>query len=153
MFDGAVDGIRVKGRIEIEIVRGDGSVERDVFENLVTTYGKNAMTDQMLASPSLAKPTHIGVGTGTTPAAIGDTALGTQWSTRGALSPIAARTNNVLVCAVTFSAGFFSGQTITEYGLFSHLANAACWCRQVQTPGKTLTVADALTVTWSLTFG
>jgi hypothetical protein len=147
------DGVLIKGHIKIEITHEDGTVETDEFDNLITTYGKNSAADLMLASPTLAKPSHIAVGTGTNTPALGDTALQTQYSVRNALSPAAIRTNNVLTCATTFSVGFFSGQVITEYGLFSHSSNATCWARQVQTPGKNLSSSDALTVTWSLTFG
>jgi hypothetical protein len=146
------EGLKIVGKVRAEIVRGDGSVEVYEFYNILTTYGKDSITDNLLQSVTRGKPTHIQVGTGTTPAAIGDTALGTPFGARQALSPAISRTANALTAQTTFAAGYFSGQNITEYGLFSHLTNAECWCRQVQT-AKNLTSADALTVTWTLTVG
>lgn len=79
--------------------------------NTVTTAGKNALLDQLLASPTLGKPTHMAVGTGTP----SGTALGTELD-RNALTS-KNRSTNVVTMVGDWAAGDGTG-AITEAGVF-----------------------------------
>lgn len=95
------------------VLRGpDGRVKasRHLF-NTVTTAGKNAIMDQLLASPTLGKPTHMGVGTSTPTG----TALGTELD-RNALTS-KTRSSNVVTMVGDWAAGDGTG-AITEAGVF-----------------------------------
>lgn len=98
--------------LHLALVGPDGQVKetRDVF-NTVTTAGKNAVMDQLLASPTLGKPTHMAIGTGTP----GGTALGAE-ADRNALTS-KNRSGAVITMVGDWAAGDGTG-AITEAGVF-----------------------------------
>ena len=89
---------------------GNVKAVRHVY-NTVTTPGKNAAMDQLLASPSLGKPTHMAIGTGSP----SGTALGTELD-RNALTS-KTRSNAVVTMVGDWAAGDGTG-AITEAGVF-----------------------------------
>ena len=74
------DGIKVRGDLNIVLRGPDGKIkdERNV-QNLVVTDGLNLICSRLKDATDSA-PSHMGIGTGTTAAAAGDTALGTEAS-------------------------------------------------------------------------
>jgi hypothetical protein len=144
------DPVPVTGALKITLTDKDGNVieERNV-DNLVTTLGKNGIADQILASPSLGKPTHMAVGTGTTAAALGDTALVTE-AARVALTS-KTRSANVITYVATFGAGTGTG-ALTEAGIFDAATTGNLWNRVVfSVINKDATAS--LTLTWTTTVG
>lgn len=106
------DGMKLIGVIEFHLWGPDGELkDYRRIENTVTTAGKNAAADQLLASPSLGKPTHIAIGTGTP----SGTALGSELD-RNALAT-KTRSGAVVTMTATWAPGDGTG-AITEEGVF-----------------------------------
>jgi hypothetical protein len=115
---------------------------RSVY-NTVTTAGKNGAMDQILASPSLNKPTHMAIGTGTP----SGTALGTELD-RNALTS-KTRSNAVVTMVGDWAAGDGTG-ALTEAGVFDASSNGNMW---LSTTFSVINKAagDALQITWTFT--
>ena len=90
---------------------------------------------------------HMGIGTGSTAAAAGDTALGSQ-SVRSALTTTTVNTNEVTYVA-TFSAGSGTG-AITEAGIFNASSSGTMLCRTVFSVVNK-GASDSMTITWTVT--
>lgn len=132
--------------LHLEVVlRGpDGKIKQRIRKyNTVTTAGKNAVMDQLLASPTLGKPTHMGIGTGTG----GTTALNTEVD-RNALTS-KNRSGAVVTMVGDWAAGDGTG-AITEAGVFdaSSTGNMHLYS-SFATINKA--AGDSLTLTWTLT--
>lgn len=127
------------------VLRGpDGSVKETRVANTVTTAGKNGAADQLLASPSLGKPTHMAVGTGTP----GATALGAE-TDRNALTS-KTRSNAVVTMVGDWAAGDGTG-ALTEAGVFDAASAGNMWLSaSFATVNKA--AGDTLQITWTLTF-
>lgn len=139
------DGIEVRGHVAFRLEHEDGSVEEWEVENLVTTAGKAGIADQILLSPTLAKPTHMAIGTGT-PAA---NALGAELD-RNALTS-KTRSGAVVTFACSWAAGEGTGALI-EAGVFDAASVGNMWCSTTFAV-KNKGAADTLTATWTLTIG
>jgi hypothetical protein len=126
------------------VLRGpDGKVKEVRQSNTVTTSGKNGIADQILAAPSLGKPTHMAVGTGS-PAA---NALGVELD-RNALTS-KNRSTNVVTMVGDWAAGDGTG-ALTEAGIFDAGAAGNMWCSTSFAVVNKL-AADTLSITWTLT--
>lgn len=122
----------------------DGNIkdQREGF-NTVTTAGKNAIADQYLASPSLGKGTHMGIGTGTG----GTTTLNTEIDRNAFTSK--TRSGAVVTMTTDWAAGDGTG-AITEAGVFdaSSSGNMHLYTTfSVVTKGA----SDTLQIVWTLT--
>lgn len=129
------------------VLRGpDGKIkDRRFIHNTVTTNGKYGVADQILLSPTLNKPTHMAIGTGT-PAA---NALGTELD-RNALTS-KTRSNAVVTFVADWAAGDGTG-AITEAGVFDAATTGNMWMSSsfsVINKGA----GDTLQITWTLTVG
>jgi len=113
--------------------------------NLVVTAGKEWVADRMNNANTVM--THMAVGTGTTAAAAGDTALGTQLD-RNALSSTTV-TNNTIEYACTWAAGDGTG-AITEAGIFDASTGGDMLARTVFSVVNK-GAADSMTITWTIT--
>lgn len=111
--------------------------------NTVTTAGKDMIADQLLASPSLTKPTHMAIGTGTG----GTTSLNTELD-RNALTS-KNRSGAVVTMVGDWAAGDGTG-AITEAGVFdaSSSGNMHLYS-SFSTINKA--AADSLSISWTLT--
>lgn len=121
-----------------------GNVKRQVHVyNTVTTAGKNGIADQTLASPTLGKPTHMAIGTGTG----GTTALTTELD-RNALTS-KTRSGAVVTMVGDWAAGDGTG-TITEAGVFDASSAGNMW---LYTSFSAIAKAagDTLSISWTLT--
>lgn len=132
--------------VTITLKDKDGNIKHEKkVHNLVTQAGKNAIADQVLASPTLAKAGWMAVGTGT-PAA---TLLGAEIS-RVALTS-KTRSGSVLTFQGDWGAGVATG-AITEAGIFDVVtANTVnMWASQnFSVINKSST--DTLSIVWTLT--
>lgn len=116
------------------------------LHNTVTSAGKAGAADQVLASPSLAKIGWMAIGTGS-PAA---TLLGAEVA-RVAFDT-KTRSTNVITVVATFPAGTGTG-TITEAGTFDVVtANTVNMWMSATGFTHTKGAADALVITWTLTY-
>lgn len=140
--------LKVTGRLRVELRDELGRIKdvRDV-DNLVVTAGKNFIADRMKNNSTAMS--HMEVGTNSTAAAAGDTALGAAVaSSRTALTSTTVTTNSVAyVC--TFGAGVGTG-ALTEAGIFNAGSGGTMLCRTVF---STITKAagDSMTITWTVT--
>lgn len=111
--------------------------------NTVTTSGKNGLAEQILAAPTLNKPTHMAVGTGT-PAA---NALGVELD-RNALTS-KTRSGAVVTFVGNWAAGDATG-ALTEAGVADAASAGNFWLTtsfSVINKGAN----DTLQITWTLT--
>lgn len=140
--------MEMKGRLTISL--NDEVVQE--IDNLVVTTGKNFVASRMIGtSPGVMS--HMAIGTGSTAAAAGDSALGSQ-SAIVALTSSAvgsgANANDVTYIA-SFAAGTpSSAAAITEAGIFNASSSGVMLCRTVfQVVNKQ--GSDAMTITWTIT--
>ncbi len=139
----AEDQSTATGVVTIVLTGPDGKVKETRKANTVTTAGKAGIADQLLASPSLNKPTHMAVGTGSP----SGTALGTELD-RNALTT-KTRSTNVVTMVGDWAAGDGTG-AITEAGLFDAASTGNMYCSasfSVINKGA----ADTLSISWALT--
>lgn len=143
------DGLKVSGRVKLELFGPDGHLldVREV-ENIITTLGRNAITDQLLASPTLGKPTHMGVGTGAAAATIGDTTMTAE--VRVALTS-KTRSTNVLTLVGDYAAGVAT-LAITEAGTWDASSAGNLHSRSVFAVINK-GANDTLKITWTWTLG
>lgn len=144
---GLSEGLYIDVNMHIQLFGPDGQLKEERFlHNLVTTAGKNAAADQLLAAPTLGKPTHIAIGTGS-PAA---TLLGTEIA-RVALTT-KTRSNAVVTMVGDFPAGTGTG-AITEAGIFDVVtANTVNMHESASFGVINKLAADSLQFNWTLTF-
>lgn len=145
------DEMKVTGLVKVIQTNSFGKVVKE-FEvpNLVVTTGKNYIASKMTATTnSPASMTHMAIGTGTTAAAITDTALQTQTG-RVTLSGSAVA-NNTITYTATFPAGTGDG-AITEAGIFngSTSPGSVMLCRTTF-PVVNKGAGDTIAITWVIT--
>lgn len=115
--------------------------------NLVVTAGKNWVADRM--SDANTVMTHMAIGTGTTAAAAGDTALETELDRNVLTVSGGTVTDNTIQYACTWAAGDGTG-AITEAGILDAATGGDMLARTVFSVVNK-GVADALTITWTVT--
>jgi hypothetical protein len=142
------DHVAITGEVELILRDPDGrEKELRTIRNLVVTTGKEGIADQMASAPSIGVPKYIAIGTGSTAAAAGDTALGTEVKRKEATSR--TRSGAVLTMSVTFSAGEGTG-ALREAGILTASSGGTLYSRTVyELLNKE--AGDALEVTWKLT--
>lgn len=117
--------LKVSGYINIKVLDKDGNLkdERNI-KNLIPTAGKAGIASRLNGDGAIGPWTHIAVGTGTTAAAAGDTALQTEITGSG-LDRAAATMSRVTTTVTNDTAQFLklwtvSGtKAITECGIFT----------------------------------
>lgn len=142
------DTFKLKGKLNLTLLDSEGNVKQVVeTENTVTTVGKYLIADQLLASPSLAKPGWMEVGTGTG----GTTTLNAYVSGSRTALDSKTRNNAVVTMVCTFGAGVGTG-ALTEAGIFNvvtqNTADMLCYAT-FSTINKA--AGDSLVITWTLT--
>jgi hypothetical protein len=136
------ENLVMTGRLAIAI---NGEVVKEV-PNLVVTAGKEYVASRMKDTTKNAM-SHMAVGSGSTSAAAGDTALGSELD-RQALTSTTVSSNEITYVA-TFGAGDGTG-AIAEAGLFNAASAGDMLCRT--TFGVINKAAsDSMTITWVVT--
>jgi hypothetical protein len=146
MFD---ESLKITGSLKIDVFNPDGSLKdsREV-KNLVVTSGQTFIASRMVGTSSNVM-SHMELGTGTTAAAVGDTALGTVISgSRTALSSGTSSTN-VVTYVASFPAGTGTG-AVTEAGIFNASSAGTMLCRTVFSVVNK-GADDAMSITWTIT--
>jgi len=137
------DNLALTGALSIAI--NDEVVQET--NNLVVTAGKEWVADRM--SDANTVMTHMAIGTGTTAAAAGDTALGTQLD-RNALTTSGGTVSGATITyACTWAAGDGTG-AITEAGIFDASTGGDMLARTVFSVVNKGS-ADSMTITWTIT--
>ena len=141
------DSIKMTGELRITVTNPEGNIKHEtVVPNLVVTAGKDYIAERMKDATTTAM-SHMAIGTGTTAAAVGDTALGTE-AGRVTLTSTTV-TNNAVAYVATFGAGTGTG-AITEAGLFNASSGGDMLCRTVFSVINK-GAADTLGITWTVT--
>jgi hypothetical protein len=144
------DLIPVRGIVVAELRDESGTLKlRRTVPNLITTVGRNFIVEQILASPTAStKPTHMGVGTGSAAATVGDTTLTAE--VRVALTS-KTRATNVLTMVGDWAAGQAT-QTNNEAGVWDAASAGNLHARALFGP-MTKAASDTLKLTWTWTIG
>lgn len=141
------DSIKLVGQLKLTLTRPNGHVKHEIIvPNLVVTTGKNFIASRMKDASATAM-THMAIGTGSTAAAAGNTALGSE-AGRVALTSTTV-TDNAVAYVATFAAGTGTG-AITEAGLLNASSSGTLLCRTVFSVINKAS-ADTLGITWTVT--
>ena len=122
-MSGINDQLQLKGHLQIHL---NDELVRDV-DNLVVTTGKNLVASRLVGTTP-AVMSHMAIGSGTTAAAAGNTALGTEL---GRVSLTSGSASSAVVTYVaTFAAGTGTG-AVTEAGLLNASSSGTMLARTV----------------------
>lgn len=146
------DTIKITGDVNIVLRGPDGQVkdQRDI-KNLVVTTGKEFIAASMIKTTSNtpAAMTHMELGTGTTAAAVGDTALETVISASRVTLTSATNADAVTTYVANFPAGTGTG-AVTEAGIFNNSSGGTMLCRSVFSVVNK-GADDTMSITWAIT--
>lgn len=130
------------------VLRDENGNIKDQYEyNTVTNNGKAGIADQILASPTLGKPTHMAIGTGTNGTPASATALSAELD-RNALTS-KTRSGAVVTMVGNWAAGDGTG-ALTEAGILTAASGGDLWL-YTSFPVVNKGANDALEITWTLT--
>jgi hypothetical protein len=142
------DKVRATGSLVITLTDEDGKVkDQRHVKNLVVDAGEAFIASRMAGTAS-AVMSHMGIGSGVTAAAAGDTALQTQVGSRVALSSTTPSASTIQYQA-SFVAGVSTG-AITEAGIFNAASAGTMLCRTTFAVVNKL-ASDSLSITWTVT--
>jgi len=136
------DSLKMTGHLAISI---NDEVVAEI-PNLVVTSGKEYVASRMKDTSDGAM-SHMAIGTGSTSAAAGNTALGSE-AERNALG-----STTVSGSSITYVASFGASEgtgAITEAGLFNGSSAGTMLCRTVF-PVVNKGANDSMVITWSVT--
>ena len=139
------DGIAITGKLTISL---NDEIVRET-DNLVVTAGK-AWVAQRMEGVSLGIMTHMGIGTSTTAAAIGQPDLVAVTGARLALSDSGGI---VAGAVITFACSYPAGAhtaAITEAGIFTASTSGTMLARTVFTVVNKGAL-DSMTISWAVT--
>lgn len=142
------DALKLKGRVALVLKDKNGKVkETREIDNLVVDAGLDYIASRMKDATATAM-THMGLGSGTTSAAAGNTDLESILGSREALDSTTV-TDNAIAYVASFEAGDATG-AVTEAGIFNASTGGTMLCR------TTFSVVnkqadDTMTVTWTVT--
>ena len=141
------EGLKLRGDVALVLRDKDGNVkdERHI-ENLIVDTGLNFICDRMKDDETAM--THMALGSGSTAAAAGDTALGTQLGSREDLDSSTVTANQIVYVA-SFEAGDATG-AVTEAGIFNASSGGTMLCRTVFSVVNKA-ADDTLSVNWTIT--
>lgn len=142
--------IKITGHVEIVVTDKNGSIkDTRSIKNLVVTTGKTFIAASMLKTTtnSPVAMTHMAIGSGSTAAVVGNTAMETQLA-RVSLAT-AASSGAVVTYTASFPAGTGTG-AVTEAGTFNDATTGTMLCRTVFAVVNK-GVDDALSITWTIT--
>ena len=146
------DSIKAKGTLTLVLTDENGNIKQQDEHNLVVSAGLAYIASRM-KDTAAGVMSHMGIGSGTTAAAAGDTALGTQLSTRVALDSTTIVTTSVTGDSIQYVATFGAGQStgaVTEAGIFNAATNGTMLCRTVFAVINKGAL-DTLVITWKVT--
>lgn len=137
----------IKGKLTLELVREGKVVESQKIDNVITDDGKALIA--LLVSGAGTTFSHMAIGTDNTSETAADTALYAE-AARVTLTSSGVATN-VITYVGDFPAGTGTG-TIQEAGIFN-AASSGTMLNRATFSAITKTAADALKITWDVTYG
>ena len=141
------ENLKASGSLRVVVTGEDGQVkEEHDFKNLVVTVGKNFVASRMVGTTS-AVMSNMAIGSSSTAATIGDTALGAELG-RVSLASSSA-TGAVVTYTATFPAGTGTG-AVVEAGILNASSAGTLLCRTVFSVVNK-SANDAMSVTWTVT--
>jgi hypothetical protein len=145
----SIENLSATGQLRIVITAPDGTIREDRSEkNLVVSTGLNFIVQRM-KDATVGVMSHMALGTGTTPAALGDTTLQTEIAgSRVVLSTTTVSTNTITYVS-SFAAGIGTG-AVTEAGIFNAATVGTMLCRTAF-PVVNKQAGDSMSVTWTIT--
>ena len=140
------ENIKITGKVSIKLFDQSGELKdtRDI-NNLVVTTGKEFIAARMVGTPT--EMSHMAIGAGSTAAANGDTALGSE------LGRVALSTDTASGAVVTYTAAFPAGTgtgAVVEAGILNASSGGTLLCRTVFSVVNK-GANDAMTITWQIT--
>lgn len=143
----AKETLEMFGRLKIEVFDKDGQI-KTVAEvpNLVVTAGKGYIASRMKDTTATAM-SHMAVGTSSTAAAAGDTALGAE-AARVSLTSTTV-SGGVVTYVASFPAGTGTG-ALVEAGILNASSAGTLLCRTVFSVINK-GASDSMTITWTVT--
>ena len=144
-----LETLQAKGQLKVVLTGPDGKVKTEqLLKNLVVDTGLNFIVSRMKDATADVM-SHMTVGTGTTPAAAGDTTLEAEIAgARTALTSTTVAANQVTYVS-SFGAGVGTG-AITEAGVLNAASGGTLLCRTVF-PVVNKQAGDSMTITWTVT--
>ena len=141
------DGFNLKGKVEVRL---NDEVVRNI-DNLVVTDGKEFVASSMIktTSNSPAAMTHMGIGSGSTSAAAGNSALESQLGRVALTGGTGTVSGAVVTYVATFPAGTGTG-AVTEAGILNASSSGDLLCRTVFSVVNK-GASDSMTITWTVT--
>ena len=142
------DTLKLRGDVSIKLYDKNGKIkDQREITNLVVNSGLAFICSRM-AGTSPAVMTHMGVGSGTTSAAAGQTALVSQLGSREALDSTNASANTIVfVCSL--EAGDGTG-AVTESAIFN-AASSGTMLARVVFPVVNKQADDTMSITHTIT--
>lgn len=141
-MSGINDQLQLKGHLQIHL---NDELVQDI-DNLVVTAGKNLVASRLVGTSSDVM-SHMAIGSGTTAAAAGNTALGTELGRVSLTSGTAS--SAVVTYVATFAAGTGTG-AVTEAALLNASSSGTMLARTVFSVVNK-GANDSMTVTWTVT--
>jgi hypothetical protein len=146
------DSLKANGTLQLVLTDAQGNVKQQDEHNLVVDVGLAYIAKRM-KDATVDVMSHMAVGSGTTAAAEGDTALGSQLSSRVSLDSTTVVTTSSTDDSVQYVATFGAGQStgaVTEAGIFNASTGGVLLCRTVF-PVINKGELDTLVITWKVT--
>lgn len=148
--------VGLRGEINMVHRGADGEIkETRVIKNLVVTVGK-AEVAGLINEATSGGFKYIGIGTGTTAAVVGNTAIETEITTNGGARALATTLDRVTVTTANDTArailtyAFTGSFAVTEAGLLDAVSSGILLARQVFLAINVVS-ADSLQITWKIT--
>lgn len=148
------DTMKATGQVNVVVRDEGGNVKEDfTVPNLVVDTGLDfiagRMKDTAGAHTIPSEMSHMEVGTDTTAAAAGDTALGAAVSGARVTFDSSTVTDNAIAYVATFGAGVGT-DALTEAGIFDAASGGNMLCRTVFSVINK-GASDSMTITWTIT--
>lgn len=139
--------LKVIGDVDVVLTGADGQIkDKREIKNLVVSSGLAFIASRM-RDASASVMSHMGVGSGTAAAVLGNTGLGTELG-RVSLTSTTVNANTIAFVA-TFPAGTGTG-AVTEAGVFNAASAGTMLCRTVFSVVNK-DAGDTLSITWTIT--
>lgn len=153
------DKMSIKGKFYIKHIRNGKVIDERYVHNLITSAGKALVAGLIVVDVGGTAFDYIAIGTGTTAAAAGDTALETEITTnggerRGGANVTGSRVtttvaNDTSQWSTTFT--FTGSFAVTEAGVLNDPSAGTLLCHQVFAAINVIS-GDSLQIVWKVAF-
>jgi hypothetical protein len=141
------EGLKLKGDVAVVLRDKNGNVKDErKINNLIVDAGLNFICDRMKNDETAMS--HMGLGSGTTAPAAGNTTLESQLGSREVLDSSTV-TGNQIVYVASFEAGDATG-AVSEAAIFNAASGGTMLCR-VSFSVVNKAADDVLSINWTIT--